>query len=437
MCLVSIIIRTKNEEQWIAHCLEMVFKQTYKDLEVIIVDNDSSDYTVDIAKRYPVDKIISIAEFRPGLAINDGIRASKGKFIVCLSAHCIPKQTNWLTQLLSNFSEESVAGVYGRQLPLAYTDAIGKRDLLMVFGQDKRVQIKDYFFHNANSMFRREVWEKFNFDELVTNIEDRVWGKAVIDAGFKLIYEPLASVYHHHGLHQGNDPKRASGVVSIIEQTDKEIMGDVPDSLKPENVTVAALMPIKGDIDINSVEYQSIQQAVKDLKNSEYVNSIHLITIQPSLAEKLGVKWIDRRLIADVDTASVDKVLAMGLAAVEAGGEYPDSIIYVNYHYTTRPPELFDNLIRESQYKGFDTVFPGYKDFGHYWYQNESMDFIEIDPSMSPRDGRTPIIKALYGLGCLTSSTFLRRSKMIGGKVGILEVKDVRMTINLKNQGVV
>ena len=87
--LVSIIIRTKNEEKWIASCLRSVFKQTYRNFEVIIVDNESTDKTLEKAKKFDV-KIISIKNFIPGKAINDGIRASKGEFIVCLSGHCIP-----------------------------------------------------------------------------------------------------------------------------------------------------------------------------------------------------------------------------------------------------------------------------------------------------------------------------------------------------------
>ena len=46
----SIIIRTKNEERWINSCLSAVYEQTYKNIEVIIVDNNSSDRTIDNAK---------------------------------------------------------------------------------------------------------------------------------------------------------------------------------------------------------------------------------------------------------------------------------------------------------------------------------------------------------------------------------------------------
>ena len=49
--LVSIVIRTKNEEKWIESCLKSVFNQNYKNFEVILVDNKSTDNTVKIAKK--------------------------------------------------------------------------------------------------------------------------------------------------------------------------------------------------------------------------------------------------------------------------------------------------------------------------------------------------------------------------------------------------
>ena len=97
--LVSIIIRTKNEEKWISSCLRSVFKQDYKNIEVIIVDNESEDNTIAKAQNFPV-KLIKIKDFFPGKAINKGIRASSGEYIVCLSGHCIPVNNRWLSNLV-------------------------------------------------------------------------------------------------------------------------------------------------------------------------------------------------------------------------------------------------------------------------------------------------------------------------------------------------
>ena len=56
--LISIIIRSKNEEKWIRLVLQSILNQTIKDLEVILVDNNSIDNTVKIAKSFGVKKII-------------------------------------------------------------------------------------------------------------------------------------------------------------------------------------------------------------------------------------------------------------------------------------------------------------------------------------------------------------------------------------------
>ena len=50
--LVSIIIRTKNEERWIASCLNAIYEQDYKNFEIIIVDNESKDNTLKIISNY-------------------------------------------------------------------------------------------------------------------------------------------------------------------------------------------------------------------------------------------------------------------------------------------------------------------------------------------------------------------------------------------------
>ena len=81
----SIIIRTKNEEKWISICLNAIFKQDYKNFEVIIVDNCSTDKTVEKAKEWNV-KVVTLKEFKPGNAINYGIENSSGDYLICLSA---------------------------------------------------------------------------------------------------------------------------------------------------------------------------------------------------------------------------------------------------------------------------------------------------------------------------------------------------------------
>jgi rhamnosyltransferase len=433
---ISIIVRTKNEERWIGHCLSMINKQDYQDFEVILVDNHSTDHTVRVASRYSLAAVVKIDKFFPGQAINEGIRASKGRFIVCLSAHCIPKGTDWLSTLRRNFDEdEKLAGVYGRQLPVSFTSAVDKRDLITVFGQDRRVQIKDYFFHNANSILRRDVWEKFPFDEQVTNIEDRAWGKAVIEAGYSIAYDPDAAVYHHHGLHQGNAPERAKGVVSIIERIDQGMVNELPESLLPEHANIAAVVPVKGKVKSGSLEDRLLFGAIAALKQSRYVSNIYLVANDAALAGRLGVNGIDRSKLPGAEKMSLDELMSEVLCLIESQNNFPDALLYVNYDYPFRPAGLFDDLIRDAQYKGYDTVFPGLVDFGHYWFHNGSSEFKQTDSSMKSRDQREPIYRALYGLGCVSSAWVIRTGKVVGGKIGILPIQDPKGAMRSRELG--
>lgn len=430
----SIIVRTKNEERWLSHCLSMVFDQDYSDFEVVLVDNGSVDQTRAIAQRFPLARIVDIKEFRPGLALNEGIRASSGRFVVCLSAHCIPKATDWLSSLRRNFNEnEQLAGVYGRQLPVSFSDALDKRDLLTVFGLDRRLQVKDYFFHNANSMLRRSVWEQFPFDETVTNIEDRVWGKAVTSAGFQLLYDPDAAVYHHHGLHQNNSSIRAKGVVSIIEQIDQDVLNELPESMRPEHANIVAIIPLQGRPKRGERAFELLVASVASLKSARYVDTVYLLSSDHGLATETGVEWLDRQSIPDADALGVDGVLQKALEIIESRGDYPEAVLYVNHDYLDRPEGLFDQLIRDAQFNGYDAVFPALIDYGHYWIKKADGAFEQTDTSMKPRTAREPVYRALYGLGCVSSATLIRSGKLVGGKVGLLPVANIGYTTRLRD----
>lgn len=430
---VSIIIRTKNEEQWIDHCLQSIFKQNYKNFEVIIVDNLSDDHTIKIVKRYPIDKILYIKNFKPGLAINIGVENSSGDFVVCLSAHCVPKNSKWLSKLTESLtSEKNVAAVYGRQLPVSFTSDVDKRDLFNIFGLDRRVQIKDYFFHNANSIFKKEVWETKSFDESVSNIEDRVWAKTIINLGYKIVYEPEAAVYHYHGLHQGNTPQRAKGVVSIIDKVDENILKQIPETMKPGKIKVSCFIPVNEPISKDKIKLKLLNELIRELQKTKYINDIHILCYEKNIVPD-SFYWIDRKKINDINKLDLNELLKTLLLEVEKKNFFPHAILYINYQYQFRPSHFFDKLISDAQYKGYDTVFPGYIDYGNYWFLNENDEFVQTDKSLKLRDEKQPIYKALYGLGCLTSSSMIRKGKMVGGKVGILPIEQFKYTLRHKD----
>jgi glycosyltransferase involved in cell wall biosynthesis len=220
---VSVIIRTKNEERWIGSCLDAVFNQDYPNFDVVVVDNESTDRTREIVARYHCTvRTISDAEFNFSRALNLGIKASRGTLLAIISGHCIPANEQWLLRLSLDFADPLVAAVYGRQEPLPDSTSFDKRDLYTTFGLDRREQERDYFFHNANSMICRKTWEQIPFSEEIQGVEDRDWAKKALSGGKRIIYEPMARVYHHHGIHHDQSRERVDRVVNVIELIQKD-----------------------------------------------------------------------------------------------------------------------------------------------------------------------------------------------------------------------
>lgn len=77
--LVSVIIPTKNSSFTLARCLDSIISQTYKNIEIIVVDNYSDDSTLLIAKRY-TNKSFNIGSGR-STQVNFGAKVASGKYI--------------------------------------------------------------------------------------------------------------------------------------------------------------------------------------------------------------------------------------------------------------------------------------------------------------------------------------------------------------------
>ena len=86
--LISIIIATYNSEKYLEQCLNSIFKQNYKNYEIIVIDNKSTDKTLKILKKYEKSIDIWISEPDKGIfhAMNKGIKISKGKIISILNS---------------------------------------------------------------------------------------------------------------------------------------------------------------------------------------------------------------------------------------------------------------------------------------------------------------------------------------------------------------
>lgn len=444
--MISIVIRTKNEERWIGDVLNILFsQQCSEEFEIIIVDNKSSDKTIEKAKHIIAKKnvtntkdievkIISINEYKPGGALNAGVKISRGDYIACLSAHCLPIDKFWLKNLLLNLKENvDVAGVYGRQIPMSFSSDFDKRDLSIVFGLDKKVQIKDSFFHNANSMIRRIVWEQLPFDENVSNIEDRVWAKQIIEKGYKIIYEPQAAVYHYHGIHQTGDEERCRGVVNVLKSMDiiNDDNKDWLESLSRSNIV--AFIPVR-----DGLKYLAgkplIEYTINHAKHSKYIKETFVLTDSlevKKLAEQCGVKV---PFLRQLDTTeSLDDSLKQCLEKIESQGIFPDIVAVMWITFPFRPQGYIDRLIYELVGRGWDSVVSVKPVFESCWQEKEKGQFIQMDSGNVPRDLRKKIYMGIEGLGYVTYPDCIRKGKIYSDKLGMIEVDNPISAIKVRD----
>lgn len=419
MTEVSIIIRTKNEERWINSCLNSIFSQTFKDFEIIIVDNKSSDKTIEKASKYKIDKILTIENYLPGKALNEGIKKSEGKFIVALSAHCIPTSNNWLENLVNAIKEDSTyAGVYGRQQPMSFSSDSDKRDLTLVFGLDRKIQYKDNFFHNANSIIRKSCWQMQKYDDEITNIEDRIWAQSMLNRKFKILYEPSASVYHYHGIHQEGNSERLQKVVNIIENIDNKYNSG---SLDPVKLEICAIIPIRGSSS-NIKNKKLIDFSIASVKKSKLIKKLIISTDSNVLSKYIEGKVdnvIKRPKELSEDHINLEEVQKFTLAELEKNEYYPDLVVHLEETYPFRNKNDLDLIIQKLVDNNFDSVILTKSESNWVW-REESGKILRIDQGEIPRQFKKKIFIGLHGLGVVTRPEFIRKGHLLGSKVGLL-----------------
>lgn len=203
---VSIFIPTKNAGSEFSEVLEKIYTQNEKHLEVIIVDSGSTDQTLEIAAKYPVEIIkIKPKDFGHGKTRNLALKYSKSDYIVFLSQDAIPSDEYWLSNLLGNFSDEEIAGVFSKQIPKKDARELQKFFYKYYFPETKIIRPKsnfdssqNRFFSNVSSCIRKDVLQKFPFNDSILTTEDQEWTHRIIKKGYKIVYEPESVVIHSH-----------------------------------------------------------------------------------------------------------------------------------------------------------------------------------------------------------------------------------------------
>ena len=202
MPTVSVIIPAYNCAAFIPETLESVFAQTYHDIEIILVDDGSTDNTPAVVAPY-LDRITYIRQKNGGLpaARNAGIRSAQGEFIALLDA-----DDSWmadkLERQLPRFADAEVGIIYS-DFSVRYADGRFQASYLVnrplaSEGYVLESYIRSRFLFPSTIVIRQKCLEEFGFfDEEMLACEDielfaRIcsrWKVARVDAPLVIRYE--------------------------------------------------------------------------------------------------------------------------------------------------------------------------------------------------------------------------------------------------------
>jgi len=202
---VSIIIPVYNEESILPYCLESLLKLEYPKnlLEIIIIDNNSTDSSASIIKRYPVTYVF---EKKPGrsAARNRGLSIATGEIVAFTDADCVVGK-HWVSNIVRGFSSPNIGCCAGRTLSYKPTNWIEKSFYAYNNNQykSKEASIDEYFtdplYATCNLACRKDLLDRVGaFDESLVAAEDTdiVWRINLL--GYQLKHVKNAIVYHKH-----------------------------------------------------------------------------------------------------------------------------------------------------------------------------------------------------------------------------------------------
>lgn len=197
---VSIIIPHLNQPDFLLRCLQSITAQTYDQslVDVIVVDNGSSQLPIEICNQFPNLKLLGEATPGPGPARNKGIETAQTEVLAFIDADCIA-DPNWLIALTTAL-QNPTTDIVGGDVRIAYVDsknltALEAYESVFAYRQKEYIEKKS-FSGTGNLATTMKVMREVGSFRGIEVAEDRDWGTRAKMGGKKINYVPDMIVSH-------------------------------------------------------------------------------------------------------------------------------------------------------------------------------------------------------------------------------------------------
>lgn len=203
---ISIIIPNYNGEELLKKNLPKVLAAS-GNAQIIVVDDCSSDNSIEILKEFPVSVICNEKNLGFSSTINRGVKEAQGDIVVLLNTDVAP-QKDFLEPLIKHFKDENIFAVgcmdksiEGEKIILRGR-GIGRWERGFLFHARGEVKKTNTLWVSGGSgAFRKTIWEKLGgFNPLYNPFywEDIDLSYRALKSGYKIVFEPKSVVIHKH-----------------------------------------------------------------------------------------------------------------------------------------------------------------------------------------------------------------------------------------------
>jgi len=211
--VISVVIPTWNGLQLLNKCLQSLREQSFKEFEIIVVDNGSTDGTVDWLKKNAPDVETVALERNFGFsgAVNAGIRTSEREFVVLLNNDTVVTP-DWLKAFVDASEKYQNTSIFTSKVivnsPPYLIDTAGDGFTIAGFGYKIGWMSPETSFYSrsrhvfgasgCSSMYRRKIFDEIGYfdEDFFAFAEDLDFSFRALIAGHKIIYVPDSRVFH-------------------------------------------------------------------------------------------------------------------------------------------------------------------------------------------------------------------------------------------------
>ncbi|MCK5505194.1 MAG: glycosyltransferase family 2 protein, partial [Thermodesulfovibrionia bacterium] len=196
---ISVVIPNYNKAETIGKCLEAIFSSKYKNFEVIVIDDQSEDNSLEIIKKFPC-KLVRIGEHTgASKARNIGGQTSQGDAIFFTDADCLLKEDalSIINGTLSETEPDTVIGGTYTRIPYDNNFFSTLQSVYINYSETKNIENPDYIAAHAmiidSATFKKNNGFPENFLPILEDVE---FSHRLRRTGHRLIMNPEIQVQH-------------------------------------------------------------------------------------------------------------------------------------------------------------------------------------------------------------------------------------------------